>query len=312
MKKIALFAAVVALATLGACQQKNSTPKLATDVDTLSYELGLANTVGLDTYFQQAGIDSANVKAFLKGFKEGANFGDDKEKAAYYAGIQAGMNVKGSMIPYVENKAFAGDSTQHLNFKLLMRGFNNGLKGGPIFVSGGDTLTGYAIGTDLDRRITALNAKNLEKMNPEQIKKANDFIAAKAKEEGVQKHPAGFYYKVIKEGNGIVAEEKDSCMVEYEGKLMDGVVFDTTAKPEGSKPIMLIPRHTVPGFREALKNMPVGSIWEVYIPYEMGYGAAGNANIPGFSPLTFKIQLNQVKKFVPRTLKASKPKAKVQ
>lgn len=309
MKKIILFSVIAALTSLAGCQKKATVPALNNEVDTLSYELGLANTVGLQNYFMQAGIDSSNIKAFLKGFKEGANSGGDAEKQAYYAGIQAGLNVKSSMLPYVESQAFANDSTQHLSYKLFMRGFDYGVQNGAIFVTATDTLVEYGLSRDLEQRIQSLGEKNLIAQNAEAVKKAADFIAEKAKEEGVKQLPNGVLYKVLKEGNGVVPGEKDTVLVEYEGKLADGTVFDSNTANGKTGPATFMVRHTVPGFAEALKNMPVGSIWEVYIPYEQGYGARGQSSIPGFAPLTFKIQLDGVKKFVARPVDN---KAKVQ
>lgn len=297
MKKIILFSAAIALCCLAACQKKEAMPKMANDVDSLSYELGLANTIGIQNYFQQMGIDSANIEAFLKGFKDGVNSGDDKEKEAYYAGVQSGMQVRMRAVPYVENQIFAGDSTKHLNEKLFMQGFMRGVKKGAIFITKGDTLVEYAISRDLEERMNAIGEENLRTANPDKIKAAEDFMAAKANEEGIQKLANGVLYKVIKEGNGVIATADDTCVVEYEGKLADGTVFDATNKQPGGKPLNMRPRQTVPGFQEALIHMPVGSIWEIYIPYEQAYGARGNNSIPGFAPLTFRVQLNEVKKY---------------
>src|SRR5574344_2200141 len=90
MKKLMYVAAMaIAAATVSSCG--NSTPKadLKSDVDSMSYAIGMAQTQGLKEYLvQNLGVDTTYMDDFIKGLNEGANAGDDKKKAAYYAGIQ--------------------------------------------------------------------------------------------------------------------------------------------------------------------------------------------------------------------------------
>lgn len=92
MKKLTILAAVaIAAATFTACG--NSTPKadLKNDIDTLSYALGFSQTQGLRDYLSRGlNVDTAYIDEFVKGLNDGANAGDDKKKAAYYAGVQIG------------------------------------------------------------------------------------------------------------------------------------------------------------------------------------------------------------------------------
>ena len=72
----------------------NGTPKanLKSDVDSMSYAIGMAQTQGLKDYLvERLGVDTAYMGEFIKGLNEGANAGDNKKKAAYYAGIQIGQ-----------------------------------------------------------------------------------------------------------------------------------------------------------------------------------------------------------------------------
>ena len=74
----------------------NSTPKadLKTDVDTMSYAMGMSQTQGLKEFMvERMGVDTAYMDDFIKGLNDGANAGDDKKKAAYYAGIQIGQQI---------------------------------------------------------------------------------------------------------------------------------------------------------------------------------------------------------------------------
>ena len=93
MKKFT-FAALAAVAAVMMYSCGNGTPKanLKSDIDTVSYAIGMAQTQGLKDYLVgRLGVDTAYMDEFIKGLNEGANAGDDKKKAAYYAGIQIGQ-----------------------------------------------------------------------------------------------------------------------------------------------------------------------------------------------------------------------------
>ena len=86
-----MIVAAMAIVAAGFTACGNQTPKanLKTDVDSMSYAIGMAQTQGLKEYLiNQLGVDTAYIGEFIKGLNEGANAGDDKKKVAYYAGIQ--------------------------------------------------------------------------------------------------------------------------------------------------------------------------------------------------------------------------------
>ena len=117
-----------------------------------------------------------------------------------------------------------------------------------------------------------------------------------AKNEGVTKTDSGLLYTVITPGEGRKYDPATDgagaiCNVSYEGKLIDGTVFDKSPAPID----MPIDR-VVPGFSEALKLMPIGSTWEVCIPSELAYGPQGPAPIGNNSTLIFTITLNNITK----------------
>ena len=94
MKKLIAVVALVA-ATAGMISCGNSTPKasLKTDIDTLSYSIGLAQTNGLKDYLRNMGIDTTMMDEFIKGLKAGANAGDDKKKQGCFRGCQIGQLI---------------------------------------------------------------------------------------------------------------------------------------------------------------------------------------------------------------------------
>jgi FKBP-type peptidyl-prolyl cis-trans isomerase FklB len=96
---------------------------------------------------------------------------------------------------------------------------------------------------------------------------------------------------VLKQGNGAVAKANDKVKVKYEGRLIDGTVFDSTDK-HGGDPITFSPNQVIKGWTEALCLMPVGSKWQLYIPQELAYGPRGAGNdIPPYSTLIFDVEV---------------------
>lgn len=143
----------------------------------------------------------------------------------------------------------------------------------------------------------------LDKMFNERIAQAGQanlaagqaFLAENAKKEGVVTTESGLQYKVLNAGTGEKYDAKKLgenalCSVTYEGRLIDGRVFDAAETPV-EFPI----NGVVPGFSEALKLMPVGSEWEIYIPAELGYGEQAPAVIGANSVLIFKLKLEGLK-----------------
>ena len=100
---------------------------------------------------------------------------------------------------------------------------------------------------------------------------------------------------MLTQGKGAVATDSTEVEVHYEGRLIDGTVFDSSYKR--GKPSTFRPDQVIKGWREALTLMPEGSIWELYIPAELGYGERGSGQtIPGNSTLIFQVEIIKVKK----------------
>ncbi len=298
MNKIFMVAAAAAALLLSACDGGTPKPSLKTDADTLSYELGMANApseADLKQYLSdpRTGSDSTYVEEFMKGLKDGLKAGDDKKQAAYMAGLQVGANMRGSMTQ-IEKMVFADDSTRHLSAKNFVAGFEAGYKGQKTALKiNGKLIDRQGAAQDLNERIRKMSAKALEGQYKNEKKAADAFIAAKAKEAGVQKLAGGTLYKVITPGNGAKPTAGQTVNVIYEGKLTDGTVFDASAQHPGpdGKSIPMTVGQSIPGFDAALQAMPIGSTWEVYIPYSQAYNEQSAGAIKPFSALTFTITL---------------------
>ncbi len=288
MKKIMFVAAMaIAAATFTGCG--NSTPKasLKSDVDTLSYAIGMSQTQGLKEYLVGSlGVDTAYMNDFIKGLNEGANAGDNKKKAAYYAGIQIGQQISNRMVKGINHEIFGDDSTKTISLKNFMAGFISGTtgKGGLMTVDSAQNMA--------QTMMQAIKAREMEKTYGPNKEAGEKFLAENAKKDGVKTLPSGVQYKVIKEGNGAIPADTSLVKVHYEGKTIDGKVFDSSYKR--GEPINLRCNQTIKGWTDAMVHMPAGSTWEVYIPQDLAYGEREQGDIKPFSVLIFKIELLEV------------------
>jgi FKBP-type peptidyl-prolyl cis-trans isomerase FklB len=287
MKKIsAIFA--VALAMVMASCNGGPSANLKTDIDTLSYAIGMSQTQGLKDYLaMRMGVDTTYVEEFLKGFREGIKSSDDKGKAAYYAGIQIGQQVSQGMLQNINQMIFGNDSTQTVNEDNVYAGFMAAVAGNDKVMSL-DSANMY-----VQTRMESIRENARAKAFAENKAAGEEFMANIAKKEGIQELGNGVYYEVITEGNGEVAADTCRVKVHYEGKLIDGTVFDSNLEND---PTTFRANQVIPGFKAALTTMPVGSKWIVYIPQDQAYGAQDMGNIKPFSALTFTIELLEIEK----------------
>ena len=288
MKKIILGAMMMACAAaFVGCG--NSTPKadLKNDVDTFSYAMGMAQTQGLKDYMvQRMGVDTAYIDDFVKGLNDGANAGDDKKKAAYYAGLQIGQQISNQMVKGINHEVFGSDSTKTISLKNFMAGFVTGTTGKK------GLMTVEQAGQLAQTKMMAIKAKSMEKEYGPNKVAGEKFLAANKQKAGVKTLASGVQYKVIKEGNGPMPKDTSMVKVHYEGKTIDGKVFDSSYKR--GEPIDLRANQVIKGWTDALVHMPAGSVWEVYIPQELAYGEREQGQIKPFSVLIFKIELISV------------------
>lgn len=284
-----MFVAAMAISAAAFTGCGNSTPKadLRSDVDTLSYAIGMAQTQGLKEYLvNNLGIDTVYMADFIKGLNEGANAGDNKKQAAYYAGIQIGQQISNQMMKGINHQIFGDDSTKTISMKNFMAGFVSGTtgKGGLMTVDSAQNVAQTMMQT--------IKAREMEKSYGPNKEAGEKFLAANAKKEGVKTLPSGVQYKVIKEGTGAIPADTSLVKVHYEGRLLNDSVFDSSYKR--GQPINLRCNQTIKGWTDAMVHMPAGSIWEVYIPQELAYGEREQGMIKPFSMLKLKIELIEV------------------
>lgn len=284
-----LAAMAVVATTMISCDGGTPKANLKSDVDSVSYAIGMAQTNGLKDYLvMQLGVDTAYMGEFIKGLNDGANAGDSKQKAAYYAGIQIGQQIANQMVKGINYQLFGKDSTQAISMKNFMAGFVSGTTGKK------GLMTMDEANENAQRLMQQIKARETEKIYGENKRAGEEFLAANAKKEGVMILPSGVQYKIIKEGTGKVAADSSTVTMHYEGRLINDSVFDSSYKR--NEPYTVRCDRNIKGFTEALTHMPAGSVWEVYIPQELAYGERqAGAMIEPFSALIFKIELLEVK-----------------
>ena len=284
----------LAAATFVGCG--NSTPKanLKTDIDTMSYALGLSQTQGLRDYIvMRLGVDTAYIDEFIRGLNDGVNAGDDKKKTAYYAGIQIGQQVGGMMIKGINHEVFGEDSTKTISMKNYMAAFITGVKGEEgLMTLDQAAYTAQRLMQEIKAKSMEeqIKAKSMEEQYGDNKKAGEKFLAENKKKAGVVTLPSGVQYKVIKEGKGEMPKDTSLVEVNYEGRTLDGKVFDSSYKRKETAKMRA--NQVIKGWTEALTHMPEGSVWEVYIPQELAYGSRQQGEkIKPFSVLVFKIEL---------------------
>lgn len=120
------------------------------------------------------------------------------------------------------------------------------------------------------------------------------FLAENAKKEGVVTLPSGLQYKVLNAGTGATPKASDSVECHYEGRLIDGSVFDSSYQ-RGETATFGVTQ-VIAGWVEALQLMKEGDKWQLYIPYNLAYGERGaGAQIPPYATLIFDVELIKVK-----------------
>ena len=288
MKKFGFIFAAALAALMSACG--NSTPKadMKNDVDSLSYAIGMAQTQGLKQYLvQRMGVDTAYINEFVKGLNDGASAGDDKKTAAYYAGVQIGQQIlqreKG-----INNELFGEDSTQTISHKNFMAGFVAGT------LEKDGLMTTEEAGQMAQAKMQVVKSQHMEKVYGDNKKACEEYMAKIAKKEGIQKLDNGVYYEVITEGKGEIPADTSRVKVNYEGKLINDSIFDSTYKR--GEPTTFRCNQVIPGWTNALTHMPVGSTWKVYIPQDQAYADREAGLIKPFSCLIFKIELISIEK----------------
>lgn len=282
MKKILSLAAVSAAIVLASCNG-GTNPTLNDNVDSLTYDLGMAQADGLKQYMtMQLQVDSTCIEDFIKGMKDGCEKELSKSEDAYRKGLDVGAQIK-QMAESLSKDVYADDSTKSVNVKNLLAGLIAGLKGTAPMSSD----SAYA---EFNKLLEPIHNANLEKTYGDNRKAGEKYLAENKKKEGVVTLESGVQYKVLVAGDGAMPTDTTVVKCNYEGKLIDGTVFDSSYERNQPLEVDLAQPNVIDGWVEVLKLMPAGSKWEVAIPYDQAYKNREMGQIKPFSALIFTIE----------------------
>lgn len=282
---VVALAATLSFSAFAAKKTKKNNKKVAQPVMVkpvspaeFSYAAGVAQSASLAQFLaQRSGVDSAHIKDFV----EGLNKEVSADEAAKLRALLASIDIKKQMPQIVQSmnqQATGKGDTTYVDATIFLKGLTEGLL--------------------KTNTLSADSATKIEQQQydyyTQQLKTRNaDFLKNYAKQKGVKSTPSGLLYKVIKEGDGAMPTDTSEVEVHYEGKLVDGTVFDSSYK-RGETATFAV-NQVIKGWSEAVKLMKVGAEYEVCLPYEIAYGERGTRGIPPYSTLIFKIELKGIK-----------------
>ena len=252
--------------------------------DSLSYAAGMSFTNGLTTYLKQAhNLDETYMADFLRGLNDMLKADSDPKMKAYAAGMEIAGRLSGSTVEQYK-KEFA-ENNDTIVATVLYRGFNDALLN--------DT-TVFNL-KDAEKLLADKNEANKRRKENTYLEVEKKFLAENATKDSVMTTPSGLQYKIIKKGTGDIPKANDEVLVHYEGRLLDGTVFDASRK-HGDKPLQFRANQVIKGWTEALTMMPVGSKWQLFIPYKLAYGDRAAGQIKPYSTLIFDVELVGINK----------------
>lgn len=282
---VVALAATLSFSAFAAKKTKKNNKKVAQPVmvkpvspTDFSYAAGVAQSSSLAQFLaQRSGVDSAHIKDFVEGLSKEVS----ADEAAKLRALLASIDIKKQMPQIVQSmnqQATGKGDTTYVDATIFLKGLTEGLL--------------------KTNSLSADSATKIEQQQydyyTQQLKTRNaDFLKNYAKQKGVKSTASGLLYKVIKEGDGAMPTDTSEVEVHYEGKLIDGSVFDSSYK-RGETATFAV-NQVIKGWSEAVKLMKVGAEYEVCLPYELAYGERGTRGIPPFSTLIFKIELKSIK-----------------
>ena len=284
------LALLVCVSTDAARKTKKSKKAIEVEkVDTVSmsdfsYAYGIVQTNGLMNYLvQRLGVDTAYVSYFLSGFDDPTIDEQTKQMKAFTAGKDIRQQVENQIITQVNRQL--NDSVDLLDKERFVQGFR-------AAIAGNATLTTDSAQAIASKQIDYYTKVRMEAKYGQNRLEGEEFLKANAKKDSVVTTKSGLQYKILTAGNGPVPTATQKVKVNYEGRLINGTVFDSSYKRK--QPATFACNQVIKGWTEALTMMPVGSKWELYIPQELAYGAREAGKIPPFSTLIFTVELMEI------------------
>lgn len=276
-----------AAAITAKCPSKAKTVKLETFNDSINFAWGVVNGDQIGRFVFVMDTLGESKQTVIKTINK---FMAYTYPQLAISGLQMGQSLKEQA-----ETGFMGMKVLNVDFDIIKQGIINGMQNFGEF--GPEAANIYLSDAWRSIQMEDREAREAEQKAAmgDQIAANEQFLADNKLKEGVTTTESGLQYEVIKMGKGPKPTETDVVKVKYEGKLIDGNVFDSTEK-HGGDPITFPLNGVIRGWTEGLQLMPVGSKFRFFIPQELGYGSHDMGNIPPYSTLIFEVELLGIEK----------------
>ncbi len=200
---------------------------------------------------------------------------DERAKDSYSLGYEFGQNLK----------------RQHIDIdaEVLLAAITDGLNGKAPLLDRAE-MRGNLL--ELRKKIFINQDKHVREFSAKNLSESMAFLEQNRSKEGVTTLPSGLQYRIVRQGSGPRPDADDAVTVHFRGTLSDGREFDSSRTRDEAPTINV--NGVIKGWTEALKLMPAGSVWQLFIPPELGYGSRQFGRIPPNSALVFELELLSV------------------
>jgi len=199
-----------------------------------------------------------------------------KDKVSYGIGVDVARNFKNQGI--------------EVDLDLMIKGLRDELSGEKLLIPEREL---RRIMTAFQGELRQKQAQATKMTAQDNKKKGEVFLAENKTKDGVVALPSGLQYKILKAGDGKTPTDADTVEVQYRGTLINGTEFDSS---EAGQPATFKVAGVIPAWKEALKLMPVGSKWQLFIPPQLAYGERGaGRDIGPNATLIFEVELLAIK-----------------
>lgn len=204
---------------------------------------------------------------------------NERDRMSYAVGVAQGRSLRRQGAPKI-------------NLEMVIKGLKDSFSSEPMLMSEQEfrqTLHAY------QQEMIRMAGKARQLANYDNRVAGDAYRAEYGKKDGVVTLDSGLLYRIIKAGTGEKPKEDDTVICHYRGTVLDGTEFDSTYRR--NEPASFELKRSIPGWREALQLMPVGSKWEIVVPPELAYSTQGaGEDIGPSSTLIFEIELISIQK----------------